>query len=326
MKAALARKYGLPDVLKIEEVPKPTPGDREVLIRVRCATVNRTDCANLTAKPWIMRLSNGFSKPKRIIQGTEFAGEVEGVGDLVKEFKVGDKVFGFEDSMLGSFCEYMVISADRSILHMPEAVSFEQASASSEGAHYAYNFINKVDLKPGQKVLVNGASGGIGSAMVQLLIHFGAVVTAVCNTKNKALIGSLGPSKIIDYEKEDFTRDDEQYHYVFDAVGKSTFGKCKRLLLPGGIYISSELGPGAQNLYYSLMSAILGSMPGQRGKKVRFPYPPNIKRSLLLVKELTELDKFKPLIDRTYPLEQISEAFEYVLTGQKTGNVVITIP
>jgi len=353
MKAIVYTQYGPPDVLQLKEVEKPIPRDNEILLRVKATTVNRTDCANLTAKPFIMRFSLGLFKPKKQIVGTEFAGIIEEVGKEVSAFKVGDKVFGFDDGGIGSYADYMVISEDKGLAIMPENITFEQAAASIEGAHYAYNFINKVDIESelaylvdrpaGQakksseltaspanqtgrkKVLVNGASGGIGTATVQLLNYYGVDITAVCNTKNLELVKSLGAAKSIDYTKEDFTKDNEKYDFVFDSVGKSSFGKCKRLLKPEGTYISSELGWMIQNVYYSLITAIFGSMPGQAGKKVKFPYPPNIKRTVLLIKKLIEEGKFNSVIDRTYPLDQIAEAFRYVLKGQKTGNVVITI-
>ena len=325
MNAIVYTHYGPPEVLQLKEVEKPLPEENEVLVKVRAATVNRTDCANLTAKPFIMRFSLGLFKPKKKIMGTEFAGDIEAAGKAVTSFKVGDKVFGFDDSGIGSYAEYMVISEDKALITIPKDITYEQAAACVEGTHYAYNFINKVDLKSEDKVLVNGASGGIGSAMVQLLKYFGADVTAVCNTKNIELVQSLGASKIFDYTKEDFTKDDMKYDFVFDAVGKSSYGKCKALLKPGGVYISSELGWMVQNLFFSLISAIFGSLPGQAGKKVKFPYPPNIRRSVLLIKKLMEEGKFKPVIDRSYPLREVAEAFRYVLKGQKTGNVVITL-
>jgi NADPH:quinone reductase-like Zn-dependent oxidoreductase len=325
MQAIVYTKYGTPDVLQLKEVDKPVPKDHEVLVRVRATTVNRTDCANLSAKPFIMRFSLGLLKPSKQIMGTEFAGVIEAVGKSVSAFKVGDKVFGFDDGGLGAYAEYTVLSEDTAFATMPEDIPFEQAAASLEGAHYAYNFINKVDIKKGSKVLVNGASGGIGSATVQMLKYFGAEVTAVCNTKNIELMKSLGADKVIDYLVEDFTGDNEQYDCVFDSVGKSSFGKCKALLKPGGVYISSELGHMSQNVFFSLATAIFGSMPGQEGRKVKFPYPPNIMRTVLFIKKLTEEGKFRPVIDRSYPLESITEAFEYVRRGQKTGNVVITL-
>ena len=264
-------------------------------------------------------------KPNNPIMGTEFAGDIEAVAQGVTSFNVRDKVFGFDDSGISSYAEYMVISEDKALTTIPNDITYEQAAACVEGAHYAYNFINKVDLKNVHKVLVNGASGGIGSATVQLLKYFGADITAVCNTKNIELVKSLGASRAIDYTKEDFTKDTEKYDFVFDSVGKSSFGKCKPLLKPGGVYISSELGWMVQNLFFALITAIFGSLPGQAGKKVKFPYPPNIRRSLLLIKKLIEERKFKSVIDRSYHLEQIAEAFRYVEKGQKTGNVVITV-
>ena len=325
MKAIVYRKYGPPDVLELKEVDKPIPKDNEVLIKVKAATVNRTDCANLSAKPFIMRFSLGLFKPNNSILGTEIAGDIEAIGKAVSSFNVGDKVFGFEDGGLSSYAEYLVISEDKALITMPKNITYEQAAASVEGAHYAYNFINKVDLKSDDNVLVNGASGGIGSATVQLLKYFGADVTAVCNTKNIELVKSLGASKVIDYTAVDFTKDNEKYDYVFDSVGKSSFGKCKRLLKPDGVYISSELGWMVQNLFFALITVLFGSMPGQAGKKVKFPYPPNIMRTILFIKKLIEEGKYKSVIDRSYPLEQIAEAFRYVAKGQKTGNVVITI-
>ena len=325
MKAIVYTSYGSPDVLRLKEVEKPEPKENEILVRVRAASVNRTDCANLRAKPFIMRFTMGLFKPKKKIPGTEFAGDVVKVGQAVDTFKVGDKVFGFDDSVLSSYAEYLVFPANKGIATMPRDFNYQQAGACIEGAHYAYNFINKVELRKGQKVLVNGASGSIGTAAVQLLKHFGADITAVCNTKNIGLVKSLGANKVVDYTKEDFTKDSEKYDYVFDCVGKSTFGKCRPLLKPRGVYISSELGPWSQNIFYSLISAIFGRIPGMEGKKVKFPYPPNIRRSVLLVKNLIEEGKFKSVIDRSYPLEKVADAFRYVEKGQKTGNVSITI-
>jgi len=213
----------------------------------------------------------------------------------------------------------MTLSEDNAIATMPPDVTFEQAAASIEGAHYAYNFINKVKIKSGQSVLVNGATGAIGSAVVQLLKYYDANVTAVCNTKNTELIKSIGADKVIDYFKEDFTKSGEKYDFVFDAVGKSTFAKCKPLLKSGGVYISSELGPGNQNPFLALVTPLMGD------KKVIFPIPTDKRKSVFLIRELMEKGKFKPLIDRKYPLEQIADAYSYVLTGEKTGNVLIIL-
>lgn len=318
MRASIHKKYGNPEVLEIREILKPIPKNTEVLVKVKATTVNRTDCAMLTAKPFIMRFLTGLVKPRNPILGTDFAGEIEAVGESVSKFKVGDKVFGFDDTGVSSQARYLTISTTKAIVTIPENIPFEQAAASIEGMHYAYNCINKVNFKAGQKVLVNGATGAIGSAMLQLAIYFGGVVTVVCNTKNVGLMKELGAVKVIDYQKEDFTKTPEKFDYIFDSVGKSTFGKCKPLLLPKGIYISSELGPGAQNLFYALLTPIFG------GKKVVFPFPHNIPASLALVKKMMIEGEFKPIIDRKYPLAQIADAYRYVLTGEKIGNVVIT--
>jgi NADPH:quinone reductase-like Zn-dependent oxidoreductase len=318
MKAAIRRTYGPIDNLKIESVEKPTAKDNEVLIRVYATTVNRTDYAVLTGKPFVMRFFTGLLKPKLPIPGTDFAGIVEAVGKKVKSFKVNDKVFGFNDQGLSSQAEYMVFPEDGAMTKIPDNISYEQAAASLEGAHYAYNFINKVNLKAEHKILINGATGGIGSALLQFLKYYNIYVTAVCDTKNLELIKSLGADRIYDYTKEDFTNDDEKYDFVFDAVGKSTFAKCKPLLKKGGVYISSELGPMVQNPFLALTTKVIGD------KKVIFPIPSDIKRSILFIKDLLEKEKFKPVIDRKYPLENIGEAYSYVASGQKTGNVIIS--
>ncbi len=317
MKAILYKNYGPPDVLKLADVEKPTPKKDELLIKIYAATVNRTDCAMLRAKPFIMRFLTGLIKPKNPILGTDFAGTVEAAGESVKSFKTGDKVFGFDDNGLSSHAEYLIISENNAVAKIPGSINFEQAAASLEGVHYAYNFINKVSIERGQKVVVNGATGAIGSALVQLLKYYDADITAVCNSKDSDLMISLGAKKIIDYTKEDFTNSAEKYSFVFDTVGKSTFQKCRRLLLPGGIYMSSELGKGAQNLFFALITKAGG------GTKVIFPFPKDRGGSILFIKKLIEEGKFNPVIDRSYPLEEIIEAFKYVEEARKMGNVIV---
>lgn len=318
MKAAVRTKYGGPEVLSVREVETPVPGDNELLIRVHASTVNRTDCGVLWGKPFIFRFFTGLFKPRFNSPGTDFAGIVEAVGKNVTKFRTGDRVWGFRDTGLGSHAQYMTFAESGPVTLVPEGTSFEEAAASAEGPHYAHNFINKVKLKPGDRVLVIGASGGIGSAAVQLLKQAGIHVTAVCNTPNLERIKQLGAERVIDYLEEDFTRDPQQYPFVFDAVGKSSFGKCKPLLEAGGIYISSELGPGAENLYLPLITRIKG------GKKVIFPFPSDIKRTLALMNPLLATGQYHALIDRTYPLEKIAEAYHYVNSGQKTGNVMLS--
>ena len=322
MKAIIYTKYGSPEVLKLKEINKPVPEDNEALIRIVATTVNRTDCATIRAKPFFMRIATGLFKPKKQIPGTEFAGEIEAVGKSVSSLKAGDKVFGFDDQGAGTHTQYTSISEDK-VMMMPDGATYEQAAASIEGAHYAYNFINKVNLKKGQKVLVNGATGAIGSAAVQLLKYFDFDVTAVCDTKNIDLVKSLGANRVIDYTKENFLEDDQKYNFVFDTVGKSSFFKCKKLLLSGGVYISSDLGYMAQNIFLPLLTSIIKPLIGN--KKTIFPMPTDIRGSISLIKKLLEQGKFKAVIDRKYPLEQIVEANRYVEKGQKTGNVVITV-
>ena len=319
MKAIVYTKYGPPDVLQLKEVEKPTPKDNEVLIKVHATTVNRTDCATRKAEPFFARFFTGLIRPKKTILGTEFAGKIESVGKDVTSFKIGDKVFGFNGNDFGAHAEYMIMPEDGFLTTMPENMTYEEAAPSTEGAYYAHSFIRNANIQPGQRVLINGATGAIGSAALQLAKYFGADVTAVCNIKNMALVKSLGANKVIDYTKEDFTKDDTNYDAVFDAVGKSSFSRCKPLLKPGGIYISSELGYMAQNPILALVTPIFGN------KKVMFPLPLPIDENIVLFKKLIEAGKFKGVIDRFYPLEEIVEACKYVETGHKIGNVVITV-
>lgn len=319
MKAAIRRKYGSFENIKVETVEKPYPKDHEVLIKVCATTVNRTDCAVAAATPFVMRFFTGLLKPKLPILGTDFAGIVVAIGQKVTTFKVNDKVFGFNDQGLSSQAEYMVFPEDGAMALIPNNITFQQAAASLEGAHYAFNMINKVKLHTDQRILINGATGGIGSALLQMLKYHKIYVTAVSDTKNLELIKNLGANKIYDYTKEDFTQYTDKYDFVFDAVGKSTFGKCKPLLKQGGAYISSELGPNMENLYLALFTKVVGE------KRVIFPIPLDIKASIRFIKELLEKGKYKPVIDdRKYSLETINEAYKYVASGQKTGNVVIS--
>ena len=322
MKAVVHTRYGPPEVLELGEIEQPVTQDDEVLVRVSAATVNRTDCANLRAKPFFMRFVLGLFRPKKRVPGTEFAGVIEAVGKAVTSLGPGEKVFGFDDEGSGSQAQYLAITEDK-VVAMPEGITFEQAAASSEGMHYAYNFINKVNIERGQYVLVNGATGAIGSAAVQLLKYFEVNVTAVCATNNIELVRALGADRVIDYTREDFTQEDEKYSCVFDAVGKSSFFKCRKLLKPGGIYISSDLGYMSQNMFLPFITPIIKPLFGNR--KTMFPVPVDIKGSLSLVKKLIEQGRFKAVIDRSFTLQQIVDAYRYVETGEKTGNVIITV-
>lgn len=319
MRASVYTKYGPPEVAKLMDVPKPVAKNNEVLVKVYASTVNRTDAGFRSAEYFISRFWTGLLKPKHQILGCEFAGVIEEIGELVKQFKKGDKVFGFNDKTCGGHGEYLTISETDAITFIPEGIDFDLAAAITEGSHYALVDIRAAKVKSGQKVLVNGATGAIGSAAVQLLKHFGAIVTAVCNTKNVELVKSLGADIVIDYQTTDFTNTKERYDFIFDAVGKSSYGKCKPLLTDKGIYISTELGKNAENIFYALFTPIFG------GKKLLFPIPTITKEDIVFLKERVEKAEFKPIIDRHFTLNQIVEAYKYVETGQKTGNVIIKI-
>jgi NADPH:quinone reductase-like Zn-dependent oxidoreductase len=319
MRAIVNTKYGSPEVAKLMEVDKPFPKDKEVLIKIYATTVNRTDAGFRSAEYFISRFWTGLFKPKYKTLGCEFAGEIEEIGDKVTLFKKGDKVFGFDSNKCGSHAEYKVIEEGEAIASMPQDLTYYEAAPICEGGHYALCDIRAAKVRAEQNVLVNGATGAIGSVAVQLLKHFGAKVTAVCDTKNMMLVKSLGADFVIDYTKEDFTKIDQKFDFVFDAVGKSSFEKCKPLLLGNGIYISTELGKNAENVYLALITPIFG------GKKVLFPIPTINKEDVVFLKSLVEKGEFKPLIDREYTLEQIVEAYKYVETGQKVGNVVIRV-
>jgi NADPH:quinone reductase-like Zn-dependent oxidoreductase len=310
------------DVLKLTDIEKPLPERNEVLVKIHATTVNRTDNATIKAIPFFARIVTGLFRPKKQTPGTEFSGEIESVGEEILSFKAGDKVFGFDDGGAKSHAEYTTITEDK-IVAMPDNISFEQAAACSEGAHYAYNTINKLDLDKVQSVIVNGATGAIGSAAVQLLKHFNKDVTAVCATENMEVVKALGADHVIDYKNEDFTKTDKQYDFVFDAVGKSSFFKCWRLMKQGGVYASSDLGFLAQNMFLPLITLIIKPLIGMR--KTLAPIPININRSLLLVKDLIEKEEFAPLIDRKYRFEDIVDAYRYVEQGQKIGNVVVSL-
>lgn len=319
MRAVVHSKYGPPEVLSLQETGKPVPKDNELLIKIHATTVNRTDCGFRKAEYFIIRFFSGFFKPKRKILGSEFAGEVEATGAAVTSFKTGDAVFGMSTYRFGTHAEYICIPEKGSIAHKPVNFTYEEAAAVCDGLMLGKNLVRKKDFENHPSILVNGATGSIGSACVQLAHYYDANITAVCNTKNIELIRSLGAADIIDYSQEDFTKKDGRYDIVIDAVGKSSYFKCRKILKPGGVYMSTELGFLSQNIFLALFTPLLG------GKKVKFPIPKDSKEDILFFKSLIEAGKYKAIIDRTYPLEQIIEATNYVETGEKTGNVVIRI-
>ncbi|TFB76721.1 NAD(P)-dependent alcohol dehydrogenase [Cryobacterium glaciale] len=319
MKTAVYRHYGPPSFVHVEEAPPPTPQAGELLVRVFASTVNRTDCGFLSGKPRLVRLFSGLRAPRATVLGCEFAGDIAAVGPGVRSFTVGQRVFGYNGVKFGGHAEYLAIAETGLVAEIPAALSHEEAAPIVEGAHYALNMIRAAKITAGQNVLVNGATGGIGSAAVQLLVHLGACVTAVCATAHLTLVQSLGAARVVDYTRDDFTALDDEFDVVLDAVGKSSFGRCRRLLVPGGIYVSSELGGFWQNPVLALTTPLL------RRKRVLFPIPKDTREDVLFLKGLVETGEFRPMLDRTYSLDQIREAYEYVAVGQKVGNVVIRV-
>lgn len=315
----MSRRYGPPDVVRVTDVDKPAVGADDVLVRVHATTVNRTDCAYRAARPFFMRALTGPTRPRRVVLGTEYAGVVDAVGSGVTSFRVGDRVFGYNEGAFGAHAEYLAVPQGGAIAAMPDALTFEEAAPGTEGAHYALSFLRVARVRAGQNVLVHGATGAIGSAAVQLLKHRGVTVTAVCDTARLELVKGLGADRVVDYTAQDFTEDEQRYDAVFDAVGKSTFGRCRRLLKPGGLYLSSELGPGWQNVLLPLVTPLF------RGRRVKFPFPRQNQEIVRHIGELMDTGGFKPVVDRRYPLERIADAYRFVETGQKTGNVVITV-
>lgn len=319
MRAIINTKYGPPEVAKLMVIDKPVPKDNEVLIKVYVTTVNRTDCGFRSAEYFISRFFSGLFRPKNKTLGNEFAGVIETIGKDVTSFNKGDRVFGYNDIKFGAHAEYMTMAENEAIAIIPGNLTYEEAAPITEGGHYALCDIRAAKIKKGQNVLIYGATGAIGSAAVQLAKYFGATVTAVCNTKNVELIKSLGADTVIDYTKQDFTKTGQTFDFVFDAVGKSSFGKCKPILNKNGIYISTELGRYSENIFFALTTPIFSN------KRVLFPLPTICKDDVMFLKELVVAGKYKPVIDRKYRLEQIVDAYRYVESGQKTGNVLITI-
>lgn len=319
MRAAFHNAYGPPQVVTIKDVPKPGPKKNEVLVRVHATTINRTDCGFRWGKPYAVRAFAGLLKPKWKIWGNEFAGVVEEVGEEVTEFKIGDAVFGIDQKHWGAHAEYKCMPADGPITQKPTHFSFEQSVAILEGPWLALNYLSKIPLSPGHTMLINGASGSISSSGIQLARHFGVHITAVTDTRHLSLAKTLGADEVIDYTQQDFTALNQQFDYVFDAVGKSSFSLCRKILKPNGIYFSTDLGNNWENVYMALWTM------KSKKQKCLFPIPVESKKDILFFKSLAESGHLKPVIDRFYPLEMIQEAYAYVETGQKIGNVVINM-
>lgn len=318
MRAVVHDRYGEPEVLRLADVDQPAPKDDEVLVKVHATTVNRTDCGFRDPSPFFIRLFSGVTRPRHRILGSEFAGVVEAVGPAVTEFAVGDEVFGVSSNHFGTHAEYVCLREDAPLAAKPAGMSFEEAAAVGDGAILALNLMRPARPGPGRRIVVYGASGAIGTAAVQLAKHAGAHVTAVCDTVNLETVRSLGPDEVVDYTQDDFAENADAYDAVFDAVGKLSFGRCRRSLRRGGRYISSDLGFLWQNTYLPLVTWPLS-------RKVKFPIPRYKQEQVLFLKELIEAGEYRTVIDRTYPLEDVVEATRYVETGQKTGNVVLTL-
>ena len=324
MRAVVYDRYGPPDVLRLEEVERPVPMEDEVLVKVRAVAVTRADCATREANrrsgvavSLISRLISGIRRPKQRILGTEFAGDVEATGAAVKGFGVGDQVFGTSGFRFGAYAEFICMRESARIAHKPRDMSFEEAAAVCDGGLNALWCLRGAALAEGQRILIYGASGAIGTAAVQLAKYFEADVTAVCSTKNLELARSLGADRVIDYTQEDFTENGQTYDVIFDAVGKHSFNRCKGSLKPGGSYLATD---GLRNLFLALWTSRVGD------KKVVFSIPPRYtKQDVLFLKELIEARKYRAVIDRCYSLEEVIEATRYVETEQKTGNVVLTV-
>jgi NADPH:quinone reductase-like Zn-dependent oxidoreductase len=316
MRAVVYERYGPPDVLRLEDVELLVPKEDQVLVKVHATTVTRTDTGLRSAEYFISRLFTGLVRPKRKILGLELAGEVEAIGAAVTEFEVGDRVFGVRS---GAHAELVCVPEGGAIAHMPAGMTFEEAAAVYDGAALALACLRKAGELEGKRVLVYGASGSVGTAAVQLAKHFGAHVTAVCNTKNVELVRSLGADEVVDYLQEDFTKNGQTYEVVFDAVGKHSFRRSRRSLEPGGIYIETDLGFMWHVPLLALLTRWIGS------KKVRFGITKYTKADVVFLKELIEAGEYRAVIDRRYPLEDVVEATRYVETGQKTGNVVLTM-
>ncbi len=316
MTAVVHDQYGPPEVLRLEEVERPYPEADEILVRVQATTVTRTDAGLRSAEYVISRFVTGLRRPKRRIPGLEFAGVVEDVGARVSEFTLGDEVFGVR---AGAHAELVCVNEQGAVAHKPSGVAFEEAAAVCDGAELALACLRAAGPLDGRRIVVYGASGAVGTAGVQLAKHFGAHVTAVCDTKHVDLVRSLGADVVVDYLQEDFTKNGETYDVVFDAVGKHSFRRSRRSLKPGGTFVDTDLGFMWHVPLLVLATRWLGS------RKVKLGITKYTKQDVLLLKSLLEEGTYRAVIDRRYPLEDVVEATRYVETGQKTGNVVLTV-
>jgi NADPH:quinone reductase-like Zn-dependent oxidoreductase len=335
MKAIVWTEYGPPEVLQLKEVEKPTPKDNEVLIRIYATTVTAGDCEQRSLKLPIwyrlpMRAYVGLKRPERItILGMDLAGEIESAGKDVKRFKEGDQVFGSSGIGFGANAEYIClpeygVPVEGALAIKPSNMTYEEAAAVPVGGLEALHFLRQGNIQGGQKVLINGAGGTIGTFAVQLAKHFGAEVTGVESTRKLDMLRSIGADDVIDYTQEDFTKNGEIYDFILDVVGKSSFSGSMRSLKQNGRYLIAN--PGLSQMVRGRWTRMTSSLPGrQTGKKVMFGAAHPKTEDLIFLKEIIEAGKIKAVIDRCYPLEQTAEAHRYVETGHKKGNVVITV-
>jgi len=318
MKAIVFTKYGSPNVLQLKAVEKPTPKDNEVLIRIYATTVTSGDCHIRKADPFLVRLIFGFFGPRNSILGGSLSGEIEEIGKDVTLFKKGDKVFGSTGMSFGSYAEYKCLPENSVIAKIPSNINYDKAAAIPFGGLTALSFLKKANIKNGQKILIYGASGAVGTAAVQLAKNFGAEVTGVCSTTNLKLVKSLGADKVIDYTKEDFTKSKQTYDIVYETVGKTSISSGKKALRPNGTYIG-----GSSGLFFGFAQILWTSLTSS--KKLISGVASESTENIDFLKKLIEKGKFRAVIDRHYPLEKIPEAHSYVEKGHKIGNVVITV-
>lgn len=323
MKAVVRSRYGPPEVLQLQDVERPTPRAHEVRIRVHASAVTSGDCKMRSFKHipivfWLpARIAFGVVRPKHRIPGSQLAGEIESVGSNVSRFRAGDRVFGSTGLGLGAYAEYVCLPEDAALAPIAAKLTYEEAAAIPFGALTALFFFGKAQVKAGDKVLVNGAAGAVGTAAIQLAKSVGAAVTGVCSTGKLDLVRSLGADVVIDYTEEDFSRNAQRYDVIFDTVGTTTFSRCKGSLEPNGRYLLTVFG--LPELAQMLWTSVVG------GKRVICGMAPERPKDLVSINELVEAGKMRPVIDRRFPLEQTAQAHRYVETGHKAGNVVITV-
>ena len=317
MQAVVCDRYGPPDVLVLRDLPRPVPGPGEIRVQIRASTVNRSDAGYRAGTPPVARLITGLNRPRRRVLGSEFAGEVEAAGPAVTRFRAGDRVFGVNAWRFGAHAEFLCLAETAPVALMSDGAAFTDAAAVCDGAILALMGLRPARVGKGRSILVYGASGSIGTAAVQLSRHFGADVTAVCGPNQLDLVRSLGAGQVFDYTRDDFTAAGQSWDVIFDAVGKHSFRRCRAALRPGGIYLATDHLSNLPRAWWTRFA----------DKKVLFPIPPRYtQQDVEFLKDLIEAGRYRPVIDRSYPLADVIEATRYVETEQKTGNVVLTVP